>query len=70
VESGSKLLVWVSLNAEGFLDGEDFEEEGQFPAISCGDLGRHQSLVGLDEVEQASLGLDLLGRKGGMCTHP
>ena len=70
VEDSSKLLVWMSLNAEGLPDGEDFEKKRQFPAIQCGDLWRHQSLVALDEVEQASLSLNISRRKGGMCTHP
>ena len=57
-----QLLVGVGLDAQGLANGEHLEEKGQSSAIALTDFRRHQGLVILDEIEEGSLGLDILGR--------
>jgi len=51
-----KLLVWMRLDAQSLVDGQDLEQERQPVLILLGDLGRQQSLVFLYKFEEASLG--------------
>jgi hypothetical protein len=58
------------LDAEGFADGEDLEEEGELVAEALSDVFGEEGLVVLDEVEEGALGGDVLGRVGGVGSHP
>lgn len=55
-----KLLVWMGLDAQRLADGQDFEQEGELFAIFIADLGRHESFVVLNDVEERTLSLDIL----------
>lgn len=65
-----QLLVRVGLDAECLADGKHLEQEGKLSTIPLSDLSRHQRLVILDHVEECALGLEILGREGGMGAHP
>lgn len=66
----SKLLVGMGLDAQGLADGENLEEEGKSAAIALTDFGRQKSLVILDEIEEGTLGLNILRGQRGVSTHP
>lgn len=60
----------MCLDAQGLVDGQDLEQEGELILIALSDLCREQSLVFLDEVQKCSLGLEVFGRKRRVRAHP
>lgn len=62
VEFFRELLVGVGLDAEGLLDREDFEEEGELVAIVGCDVRGEEGLVLGDEVEEGSACGYIFGR--------
>lgn len=70
MELFGELLVGVSLDGEGLVDGQDFEEEGQLGAIFGSDrLGEEELVLGA-EIEEGSAGGEIFGGVGGVSAHP
>ena len=55
-------LVRVRLNAQGFVYGQDFEQEGQSVAVSVADVFAEKRLIVDNQVQQGPLGRHILGR--------
>lgn len=60
----------MRLDAQGLIDGQDLEQERQLVLIALGDIRGKQCLVVLHEIEERSLGFEVLGRKRGVSSHP
>ena len=60
----------MSLNREGLVDGENFEEKGKFGFVLGSDVVAHQSLVVADKIEERASGGEVLGRQRRVGAHP
>ena len=70
MELFSELLVGMRLYAQGLVDGQNLEQEWQLVLIALSNVCREQSLVVLDQVEECSFCLEVLGGKRGVSAHP
>ena len=69
-ETLGEFFVGVGLDGEGFLDREDFEEEGEGFVEALGDGEGEEGLVLGDHVEEGAPGLYIFGGVGGVRSHP
>lgn len=60
----------MGLDGKSLVDGQDLEQEGQLLLVLFRNLLGHQGFVVLKQVEQSTLGLQILGGVAGVCAHP
>jgi hypothetical protein len=70
VQLCGELLVGMGLDGKSLVDGQDLEQEGQLLLVLFRNLLGHQGFVVLKQVEQSTLGLQILGGVAGVCAHP